>query len=257
MKMPQEVPTKSATLRWAVIVLALLLVSPFTQAQGSWFTGITEPIMDVTMGFPIVGTLATRAFEEGASVKKGDVVAGLDRRLEDLDVERKKLARDLARIELDRVKTLAQKNAISVSREEVDKKQAEFEIASVEHQLASEVVQRRLLVSPLDGYVAQHFKQVGEACHEQQDVLRLVDTRHCYLVANVDSKFGATLKEGQPVKVAVEIGGQEVQFSGVLSFVSPVVDPASGLLRIKSLFENKEGRVKPGIAGKVQVEPRP
>ena len=40
-----------------------------------------------------------------------------------------------------------------------------------------------------------------------------------------------------------------IRIAGTVVFVSPVVDPASGLLEVKAEFDNKEGEVRPGIAG--------
>jgi hypothetical protein len=34
-----------------------------------------------------------------------------------------------------------------------------------------------------------------------------------------------------------------------VELVSPVVDPASGLVEIKVLFDNLEGRIRPGLSG--------
>ena len=223
-------------------------------AEGIWISGITEPIMDVTMSFPVVGVLNIRSFEEGSPVQKGQVVAELDKRIEELDVERKRHVRDLAKIELDRITALAKKSAISVSREEIDKKQAEFEIASVELQLSQENARRRLLISPLDGFVAQYFRQVGESCPEHQTVVRLVDIRQCYFIANLDSKWGSILKSGSNVRLDIDSGNQSVQVTGILSYVAPVVDPASGLLRIKAIFNNTDGKIKPGVTGRILIE---
>ncbi len=223
-------------------------------AEPVWVTGITEPIKDVTMAFALVGVVGARPVQEGAAVKEGQLVIELDKRLEELDAERKRLARDQARSELDRLKSLAERNAISVSREDLDKKQAEYDIARVEHEVAIEVVHRRQILSPVDGCVAQFYKDVGEKCEEQQPVVRVVDTRRFYFVANVDPKLGPTLTLGAPVTLELELGTGPVRFDGAISYLGPVVDPASGLLRIKAVFENREGRVRPGVAGRLALK---
>ena len=37
-------------------------------------------------------------------------------------------------------------------------------------------------------------------------------------------------------------------------YLSPVADAASGLLRIKAVFENPEGRIRPGVAGRIRID---
>jgi RND family efflux transporter MFP subunit len=237
------------------LALALALIIPAaTQAAEVWATGITEPINDVTMSSPVIGIIGARPFEEGARVTRGQVVVELDKRIEELDVNRKKFAQDLARTELDRVKSLSQKSAISISQEELDKKQAEYNIASVDHDLANEQLRRRLLIAPFDGYVAEIYLKVGEGCDVQQPVVRLVDTSRCYFVSNVEAQAGHDLKVAQKIKLEIEAGSTKVSFEGTISFVSPVVDPSSGLMKVKVVFENPDARIRPGVSGRMLLK---
>jgi RND family efflux transporter MFP subunit len=208
----------------------------------------------VTLAFPIVGVVGGRPIEEGSIVRKDQVVIELDKQLEELDLERKRLARELAASELERLKSLAQRNAISVSKEEIEKKRSEFEIAKVDHELAAAVLKRRQLISPIDGQVAQFYKDVGEKCEDQQPVVRIVDTRRCHLVANLEPRLAQSLRLDQKVRVEVLVGDSPVTVEGTLIYLSPVADAASGLLRIKAVFENPEGKIRPGIAGRLRID---
>ena len=104
------------------------------------------------------------------------------------------------------------------------------------------------MVAPFDGTVTTVMLDVGEACQAQQPLVRLVDTRKCYFICNVEAKAGYTLKAGQTVKLDIE-AGTRCKISAELFLVSPVVDPASGLMRVKVVFENpreKSGLELPG-----------
>jgi RND family efflux transporter MFP subunit len=239
---------------WLVGAAVLLHSVRSLAADGSWVNGVTEPIKDVTLAFPIVGVVGARPLEEGSTVRKGQVVIELDKQLEELDLERKRLSRELAASELERLKSLAQRNAISVSKEEIEKKRSEFEITKVDHDLAAAVLMRRQLISPIDGQVAQFYKDVGEKCEDQQPVVRIVDTRRCHLVANLEPSLAQSLRLNQKVRVEVLIGDSPVTVEGTLIYLSPVADAASGLLRIKAVFENPEGKIRPGIAGRLRID---
>lgn len=234
--------------------IALLTSWQLLGADPTWITGVTEPIKDVTLAFPIVGVVGARPLEEGTPVRKDQVVIELDKQLEELDLERKRLARELAASELERLKSLAQRNAISVSKEEIEKKRSEFEITKVDHELAAAVLKRRQLLSPIDGQVAQFYKDVGEKCEDQQPVVRIVDTRRCHLVANLEPRLAQSLRLNQKVNVEVLVGESPVTVEATLIYLSPVADAASGLLRIKALFENPEGRIRPGVAGRIRID---
>ena len=231
-----------------VLVFAL---APCRGAEPVWVAGVTEPIKDLTLAFPVLGVINARHFEEGAAVTRGQVIVELEKRLEELEAERKQLERNQAKAELDRLKSLAQRNTISVSREELEKKQAEYDIARVDHEVAVELVRRRVIVSPIDGYVTQFYKDVGEKCDEQEPVLRLVDTRRCYFVTNLEAKSGSALKLQQRVQLALDTATNALPIAGAISYISPVVDPASGLLRVKAVFDNADGAIRPGIGGRM------
>ena len=243
-----------ATAPWLVGAAVLLHSVRSLAADATWVTGITEPVKDVTLAFPIVGVVGARPLEEGATVRKNQVVIELDKQLEELDLERKRLTRELAASELERLKSLALRNAISVSKEEIEKKRSEFEIAKVDHELAATVLKRRQLISPIDGQVAQFFKDVGEKCEDQQPVVRIVDTRSFHLVANLDPRLAQPLQLNQKVRVEVLVGDSPITVEGTLIYLSPVADAASGLLRIKAVFENPEGKIRPGIAGRLRID---
>lgn len=233
----------------------LLLASSEPAAAATAVSGITEPVVDSTMAFPATGIVATRHFEEGASIKKGDVLVELDKRLEELDVARRRQAMQLAKTELERLETLSQKNTISVSREEIDKKRAEFEVTKIELELAMEMVRRRQLVAPFDGHIATYFKQVGEACDEERaPVVRVVDTSRCLFIADCDAGTWQRLRMGQSVKLEFDDQQGPIRVDGKVHYIAPVVEPASGLLRVKILFDNPGLRIRPGVAGRLMLE---
>ncbi len=243
-------------------------------------TGVTEPFLDVTLSAYVAGTVAKRHFEEGSFVKEGEPIVSLDKRAEELEAERRKLISD-SKVEVnaaaEQVKTL--KSALdgtrklyestkSVSREELEKKELEYKQAiaefdrltvgeereRIEYEIALEQLRKRQVISPVSGIVTKLFLHVGEDCKSQEPLARVVDTRRAYMVANVEAKTGYNLKEGQTVKLEVEAGSSYVTVPAKITFVSPVVDPASGLMRVKALFDNADGKVRPGVAGRMYIE---
>jgi RND family efflux transporter MFP subunit len=213
--------------------------------------GITEPILTSTLGTPVTGIIAARKFKEGDFVKKGDVLVELDKALEQLEVARREVVLDPLKADYAANKYLYEQSRSSVSKEQLDKKEADYKVAVAEYELAKEQVRKRLILAPFDGVITEIHLQVGEACQLEQPILRLVDTRRCYFVGNVDAKSGHGLRVGQKVKIELEAGPATLSFDAELSFVSPVVDPASGLMKVKAIFENPDGKIRPGVTGKM------
>jgi multidrug efflux pump subunit AcrA (membrane-fusion protein) len=84
--------------------------------------------------------------------------------------------------------------------------------------------------------------------------VRLVDTRQCYFISNLEARQSAGLRLGQEVRLEIEDGPSPLKTGGRIVFISPVVDPASGLQKVKVVFENAEGKVRPGLAGRMQID---
>ena len=232
-------------------MLALVVVtSPALAEQTA--AGITEPVCDAVLSPAVPGLVSAWKFKEGDFVKENEVILELDNKLETLEVERRKLAMENRKTDWEALQTLFKKSSISVKREELDKAETEYKIAVVEHQMAAEQLRRRSIIAPCSGYVAAITRDVGEACEEYQPLVRVVDTRQCYFVSNVEAKTSGSLKLGQTVTLEIETSSKPATISGQVTFLSPVIDPASGLRRIKVLFENAEAKINPGVAGKMR-----
>ena len=215
-------------------------------------TGITEPILDVTLSSPVAGIVGARFFKEGEFVRGGQTVVELDRKLEELETARRKAIAERSKADFEATSVLF-KNTKGISGEELEKKQLEYKVANAEYEIAAEQLRKRQIVSPLSGSIAELFREVGEACQANERLVRIVDTRRCYFVCNVEGKAGPGLRIGQAATVEVEAGASTAVFQAIISFVSPVVDPASGLLKVKAIFENPDERIRPGLAGTMRL----
>ena len=248
-------------LRLPVAALASALaagtLSPALDAAETVATlGITEPILDATLGTPVAGIVAARKVKEGDFVKKDDVLLELDKALEELELARREVVLEPLKSDYEASKYLFEQPKSSMSKEILDKKQSDYKVALAEFELAKEQVRKRSILAPFDGYVTDIYLQAGEACQIgiQQPILRMVDTRRCYFVGNVDSKAGHALKIGQQVDLEIESGPAVALIQGTITFVSPVVDPASGLLKVRAIFDNPDGKIRPGVAGKMMFQ---
>ena len=217
------------------------------------FPGLTEPILDATLSSPVSGIVGARKFKEGEFVKQGQAIVELDKKLEELEENRRRLVVAHLKHDLEAIRFLFSKPNSSIKKETLDKAQVDYDVSVVDHQTAEENLRRRSITAPFDGYIVEIFLQLGEACQiqYQQPVLRLVDTRRCYFVSHIDAKAGYTLKPGQPVTLEIEAGAATVTVPGTIDFISPVVDAASGLMKVKAIFDNSDGKIRPGVAGKM------
>jgi RND family efflux transporter MFP subunit len=237
--------------------------------------GLSEPIHDVLLSFEIDGMISKIYFKEGEQVKKGNTVIALNKWFEELEVKRNKLIWE-SKVELDsaaeREKTLKSlydstlelyNKTGSVSKDELEQLELEYKLAAAEHErlkiaedrekieyeMAQAKLDKLILRSPIQGLVSNLLLDEGESCESRQPVVRIVDTSRCILVCNIESSLGVELQKKQLVDLRIQAGSGTVQKKGKIIFISPVVDPASGLYQVKAEFDNKSGNIKPGVEG--------
>lgn len=238
----------------AAIGLCLALAfSRAAQADPQSCEGITEPVFDVTLSMAVPGIMAVQHFKEGQFVETNDVILELDSQLESLEVERRRLVMENRKADAESTKLVFDKTA-SVSKDELLKKQADYEVALAEYKIAEEQLNRRKLFAPGAGVITDIHLRVGESCSPYQPIARLVDTRRCYFISNVEAKAASNLKTGETVQVEIDDLKSPVKVPAKIVFVSPVVDSASGLQKIKAVFDNADGKIRPGVTGKMWFE---
>jgi membrane fusion protein (multidrug efflux system) len=213
-------------------------------------SGITEPFMDVTLGLADAGIIHEQFFKEGDAVKKGDVILELDKNLETLEVVRRKSVMDQNKMVYDSTLTLSQ-NTKSISQEDLSKAEAEYDVSAAEYQIAIQQLANRQLTAPFSGKITEILLRPGSPVAPYQPLARLVDTSRCYFTGHIEGVAAANLQLDEPVKIEVD-GGQTV--SGKIYFISPTVDAASGLVKVKAIFDNADGKIRPGLAAKMSVE---
>jgi len=264
---------------FAAVLVASLVMGASARADERQFIGVTEPIHDIRMILPVDGIVEHVSVKEGDWVDKDGVILALESRLETLEVDRRKLLlddhsqlesiharRQTLKSFLDSTRALYQKSG-AVSEEEVKKLELENDEASakekeltaskareqVEMDIARERRRQRILTAPISGVVTELHTDVGQRASTSDPVARIVDPKHCALVINVDEKYVRTLQKGGDIGFEVQAGDAWMPKTGKLASVSPVADPASRLVRIRIEFENADGRIWPGVAGRLKL----
>lgn len=236
------------------IVVALFMAIVSTHAENvAAPTGITEPFLHVTLSASVAGIVTARRFKEGDTVREGQPILELDKTLEEIETARRGVIADEKKRDYDSTALLYEKTK-SVSKEDMLKKESDYKVAVAERDIAAEQLRRRIITAPFTGQITDILVESGEACQPYQPIVRVVDTSRCYFVSNLDAKFASRLHQDASVKLEVETGATTVTVTAKIIFISPVVDPASGLVKIRALFENAGGKIRPGLSGKLVLE---
>lgn len=254
-------------------LIGLMSVNACLYAQET-YEGLVEPIRDVLMGPPVAGRVDQLLAGEGDRVKAGDTLLRLYDAVERLEVKRRELVlddkaeleasryrRDLLKDDLESTRKLFETTA-SVSRDELARKTVEALLSEVEYgrleqverreeaelAIAKERLAQYSIIAPFDGVLAELSVDEGESVQAGQPVLRFVDVSSAYLVLNLPAELVSSLQEGKKVTLNFD-RTQELRKQAEVAFISPVIDPASGLRKVKMRFKNDPPQVEPGRIG--------
>lgn len=236
--------------------------------------GITQALREVKLSLSVGGRIDKILVTEGQKVRKGELLLYLDRDLEDLEVRRRKiLVEDNAKLDeyshrRETLKSQVAEAHLLLQYGGVSRKQVEDETIAlnavtaerdalahskrrekVELDLARTAYERRHLRAPIDGEVTKITLKAGESVGANEPLMALVDVSRVRFVGTFPVASGSRIRAGQTVRVRLGQEDSEVQRQGQVVFVSPVADPASGLVDIMAEFDNQDGSVRPGISG--------
>ncbi|MDO8319764.1 efflux RND transporter periplasmic adaptor subunit [Rhodoferax sp.] len=258
--------------------LALLLP---LGAQAKGFSGLIYPLHDITLSAGVSGLVMKRVVLLGQAVKADQLLLQLDDRLQSIESNRRRVifedqselqaTRDRLRI----LDTLLQDTRAvfnrtgSISKDELLRLEAE-QLAS-QGRLAQLVEQKkreqldyasaerdrlqRHITAPISGVVTKIIPQVGEWAKAGDPMLHLVDSSVAILRLAVPHNLASALKVGSQQLIRLESGSSVAEVTGQIKFVSPVADPASGLVQVEVNFSNPGRRIKTGIKGMIDIAP--
>ena len=225
----------------------------------------TDAQLIAHVGSPVAGRILKLLVFEGQNVKAGTVLAMLhSTNLSDTQFALVKAAsqQGLAAAAEKRAEQLVEADVIG--RAELERRRAELLQASTEaasyrtqlrglgmtegqiHQLETT---RKLsadypIVTPKSGTVLKRDIAIGQVVQPADPAFTIADLSSVWIVANVPEEDAGPLRKGIEVEVEIPaLPGKKI--TGRLSFVSPIVDPATRTVAVRMDVGNPGGLLKP------------
>ena len=119
--------------------------------------------------------------------------------------------------------------------------------------LARQRLADAVLLSPIDGVVLERRTDVGERLSEGTVTFVVVQTAPLKLRFRVPERYLGAAEKGAKVRATVDPYPGE-RFEGTVSVVVGAMDPASRTFAVEALFANRDGRLRPGLFARVELE---
>lgn len=217
----------------------------------------------VTIRPQIGGIISKVNFQEGETVKKGDLLFTIDSRATQaaLAAARAALARDTAQMQNAKIQFAREQKLFDqklVSQDEFDTSKAALdaligtvaadESAVTNAQLNLEFTEIR---APFDGRTGSLQFHEGNVVKAPDDTLLTINQVHpIYVVFAVAERFLPAIKKevnGKPLKVTAAYEGMDGSPpQGELTFIDNTVDTMTGTIQLKATFANEDNKLWPG-----------
>ena len=223
-------------------------VTTIIARQESWPTTITAigtvaAVRGVTVSADLPGIVETIAFDSGDSVKQGDVLVQLDTRQEQAQLSAAEAQRDLARANLQRMRSLIEQRI--VAQAEYDQAEAAFKQAEATGVEIRATIGRKTIRAPFSGVLGIRQVNLGQYLAGGAPVVSLQSLNPIYVNFSVPQQHVAALKAGTQVRASIE--NSELKTPGRVTAIDSVIDPSTRNLQVQTTFGNADSRLRPGM----------
>jgi RND family efflux transporter MFP subunit len=232
--------------------------------------GTVQPVVSLAVRSRVDSQVEKVHFEDGATVKAGDILFTLDARSIEAQIKQAEatLARDQAQLEkaqrdVERIQGLVERNTVGQvqlndARTNVDVLRAT--VAQDEAQLQNLRVQRTYydIRSPATGRVGISGVRAGAVVRAAGDTATPLATVNqispIYVAFGLPERFVPDLRAtGDQATVDVILQSEEAIGGGKIAFIDNTVDPQTATIMVRASFDNKGERLWPGAIANVRV----
>ncbi len=239
------------------------------------FSGRLEAPQTVILRPRVSGYIDFVAFQEGDRVEQGDTLFLIDNRQFQAEVKHLEAQLDsaksklkLAEQDLNRASKLQASQ--SVSEEVIDTRQAnvtqaEAQVAAISAQLEIARLQRGFarVEAPISGRISRANVTAGNYVSAGDTVLTtIVSTQKLHAYFDMDEQtyldFQGQVKAdddgSMDLAVALQVGNDTTEnYWGKLDFIDNQVNPTTGTIRVRAVFDNKSGELIPGMFAHIKL----
>lgn len=233
-------------------------------------TGTIEPLEQVDVGTQVSGIIDKIYVDYNSKVKKGEVIAVLDKTVLEterasaqLNVESSRNEYEYQEKSFQRTKTLYEKHLVSDSEYETAeynyrKSKIAYEQSKAQLEKAETNLGYATIYSPIDGVVISKAVEEGQTVASNFSTPTLFtianDLSRIQVVADVDEADIGQVSEGSPVSFTVD-AFPEITFEGVVNQVRMEAITTNNVVTYEVVIhaENPQLRLKPGLTANISI----
>ena len=228
-------------------------VTTVIATQEVWTTtlnamGTVAAVQGVTISADLPGLVSEIDFDSGRAVNKGDILVRLDTKQERAQLAAAEAQRDLTRLDLERSKDLLAKQMVPQAT--YDNSVAQYKSAEGRVGEIRASIERKTIRAPFSGVLGIREVNLGQYLAGGAEIASLQALRPAYVNFTVPQQEIGKVAIGATVEALADSGAPEV---GKITAFDSKVDEATRNVKVQAVFENRSGRLHPGMFVQAQL----
>jgi membrane fusion protein (multidrug efflux system) len=210
--------------------------------------GTVVAVQGVTVSADLPGIVEKISFDSGQRVRTGEVLVKLDTSQEQAQLAALASQRDLARLNLNRMKDLRESGVIS----QADYDRAAAELTQGEARVGEihATIERKTIRAPFAGVLGIRQVNLGQYLAGGDPVVPLQTLHPIYVNFSVPQQEMRHLRTGGAVRVSAEGG---IQSTGRITAVDSVISETTRNVQVQATVDNPDVRLRPGMFVDAQI----
>ncbi|HEX4872087.1 MAG TPA: efflux RND transporter periplasmic adaptor subunit [Nevskiaceae bacterium] len=213
-------------------------------------TATLEAREEATVLAKQAGVIERLLVEEGDRVSAGQVLARLETEKLRYEVARTGALLAKLRQNFERNASVYQRNL--VSREAYESSKAELDAQQAAHDAARLALSESEIKAPFDGVVTARFVKLGNLVQANAPTFRITQLDQLEAAIHVPERDIHKLAPAHPVRLAVDAWPGEL-FQGRIDRINPVVDAASGTVKVTVAMDPGQAKLRPGMFARAEI----
>ena len=175
------------------------------------------------------GRIARLYVDEGDWVSKGQTLATLDREDTGIDLAKRQVKSENSRLAYERGERMLREGLIS--QETFEKLRMENEMSRQEVAEARYRIGKTAIRAPFSGRITSRIVEQGQHLRAGEELFNLADFDPLVAYIHLPEREVLGLKPGRETRITLK-ADEDVKFRGRIRQISPVVDPATGTVKV-------------------------
>ena len=231
--------------------VAVAVAPPERGEIASYYTANAslDPNKEAEVVARVSGVVLELAAEEGDLVQKGDLLLRIEEseyrhRLSQTEAEASKV-----KARFDRLTKMVEGDLISA--EEFEETRSDLMSAEAAKELAALELSYARVRSPFRGRVVRRYVDPGQMVSEGTALFQVADVSVLLSRVHVPAKEFRNIRTDQTVELRVDSSDEVLQ--GEITLVSPIIDPATGTIKVTVEVTDYPGSIRPGDFAEVRI----